>query len=236
LQFGVNAPMTVIRSGVEIDGHRAATRAARRRARTMLQLPEAPLVVCVGRLCEQKGQDVLLEAWRTVTREVPDATLALVGDGELATKLRYMRVPNVIFAGTRHDVPTWLTAADLLAAPSRWEGFSLAILEAMALGRTVVAADADGVREALGENVGEVVARNDPSALVRPIVERLLDANLAAREGRLAARRVKELFDIRRTHEEIAALYSRLLDVELTERRVPKPTGRPRTVDALGAR
>jgi glycosyltransferase involved in cell wall biosynthesis len=190
----------------------------------MLRLAEGPLVVCVGRLCKQKGQDVLLEAWRTVTREVPDASLALVGDGELAATLRYMRVPNVIFAGIRHDVPMWLTAADLVAAPSRWEGFSLSILEAMALGRTVVAAEADGVREALGENVGEVVAQDDPSALVRPIVERLLDANLAAREGRRAAKRAKEFFDIRRTHEEIAALYSRLLNVKLTERRVRERT------------
>jgi glycosyltransferase involved in cell wall biosynthesis len=220
VQAGLNAAMTVILSGVEIDGLRAATFADRRRARRTLRLAEGPLAVCVGRLCKQKGQDVLLEAWRTVAREVPDAKLALVGDGDLAPMLRYMQVPNVIFAGVRHDVPAWLTAADLLAAPSRWEGFSLAILEAMALGRTVVAADVDGVREALGENVGEVVAQDDPSALVTPIVERLLDARLAAREGRLAAKRAEDFFDIRRTHEEIAALYSRLLNAKLTERGV----------------
>jgi glycosyltransferase involved in cell wall biosynthesis len=220
VQAGVNAPMTVIMSGVEIDGLRAATIADRRRARNMLRLADGPLAVCVGRLCEQKGQDLLLEAWRTVVRHVPDAKLALVGDGDLASRLRYMQVPNVIFAGVRHDVPTWLTAADLLVAPSRWEGFSLSILESMALGRTVVAADADGVREALGENIGKVVAQNDPAVLVTPIVERLLDAKLAAREGRLAARRAKDLFDVRRTHDEIAALYSRLLNVKLTERHV----------------
>ena len=214
LQEGVVGPMKVILSGVEIDRLRSVRNVDRRQAREALGLPEGPLAVCVGRLCEQKGQDVLLAAWRAVLRAAPDARLALVGDGELKSQLRFMRLPNVIFAGTREDVPRWLRAADLVVAPSRWEGFSLAIIEAMALGRTVVATDVDGVREALGDNIGKVVASDDPRALVGPIVDRLLDTDLAAREGRRATRRVERYFDMRRTHDEIARLYDDLLEVK----------------------
>jgi glycosyltransferase involved in cell wall biosynthesis len=211
---GVVGPMRVIMSGIDVDRLRSERNVDRRQARESLGLPEVPLAVCVGRLCEQKGQDVLLEAWRAVLRQAPEACLALVGDGELRSRLRYMRVPNVIFAGTREDVPRWLRAADLVVAPSRWEGFSLAIIEAMALGRTVVATDVDGVREALGDTIGYVVPPDDPRGLVSPIVDRLLNADLAAREGRRATRRVERYFDIRRTHEEIARLYDDLLGVK----------------------
>ncbi|MBO4260319.1 glycosyltransferase [Streptomyces griseorubiginosus] len=109
----------------------------------------APLVVCVGRLCRQKGQDVLLDAWYAVQDRVPEARLVLVGDGPDHDELRSRAPGSVVFAGAVPDAAPWYQAADLVVLPSRWEGMALAPLEAMACGRPVVLTDVDGARESL---------------------------------------------------------------------------------------
>ncbi|AXK34612.1 glycosyltransferase family 1 protein [Streptomyces armeniacus] len=90
---GVRARWALIRNGVDTELFRPAAPAERRRARARLRaaygLPErGPLAVCVGRLCHQKGQDVLLRAWPAVAARVPGARLALVGDGPARGALR----------------------------------------------------------------------------------------------------------------------------------------------------
>ncbi|MEU1267102.1 glycosyltransferase [Streptomyces sp. NPDC005799] len=109
----------------------------------------APLVVCVGRLCRQKGQDVLLDAWYAVQDRVPEARLVLVGEGPDHDELRSRAPESVVFAGAVPDAAPWYQAADLVVLPSRWEGMALAPLEAMACGRPVVLTDVDGARESL---------------------------------------------------------------------------------------
>ncbi|MCS0604979.1 glycosyltransferase [Streptomyces sp. LP11] len=109
----------------------------------------SPHVVCVGRLCRQKGQDVLLRAWDTVRAAHPGARLTLVGDGPAHEVLRRSAHPSVHFAGAVTDVLPWYRAADLVVLPSRWEGMALVPLEAQACGRPVVLTDVDGARESL---------------------------------------------------------------------------------------
>ncbi len=77
---------------------------------------DAPLVVCVGRLTRQKGQDVLLRAWRRTA--VPGARLVLVGDGPDRKALEEAAPPGVLFTGACADVRPWLHAADVLVLPS----------------------------------------------------------------------------------------------------------------------
>ena len=150
---------------------------------------------------------MLLAAWPRIVDRVPSAHLALVGDGTDAARHRSPVGAGVLAAGPREDVPTWLAAADVVIAPSRTEGLSLAVLEAMAARRPVVATDVDGMWESLGANAGCVVAPEDPAALVEPIVARLQDPARAAAEGSAAGRRARELFDVQRTHDELARLY-----------------------------
>ncbi len=91
-----------------------AGRRARKDLRALADLPDdAPLVVCVGRLCRQKGQDLLLHAWPDVVRAVPDAHLVLVGDGPLGPRLRAAVPPQTHFAGHSADTAVWYAAADL---------------------------------------------------------------------------------------------------------------------------
>jgi glycosyltransferase involved in cell wall biosynthesis len=77
----------------------------------------------------------------------------------------------------------------------------------MAVGRPVVATDVDGMRESLGATTGCVVPSGAPESLVAPVVARLRDPERAAAEGSAAGRRARELFDVRRTHDELARQY-----------------------------
>src|SRR5262245_7570885 len=181
---GIPGRMEVVLSGVSTEVlHAAAAAMPRSAARAALGLPDGPLAVCIGRLCEQKGQDVLLEAWPRILGRVPSAHLALVGEGT-DTGHRIPFGMGVLPAGPRGDVPTWLAAADVVIAPSRYEGLSLAVLEAMAMDRPVVATDVDGMRESLGATAGCVVPPEEPAALVAPVVARLQDPARTAVEGR----------------------------------------------------
>ncbi|NSL43533.1 glycosyltransferase, partial [Streptomyces sp. 8P21H-1] len=137
---GIGGRWSVIPNGIDLDGFHPAPAGTVRAGLPLLDEagPAAPLVVCVGRLCRQKGQDVLLEAWHEVTRQVPDARLVLVGDGPDAGTLRARAPGSVLFAGAVADPAPWYRAADLVVLPSRWEGMALAPLEAMACGRPVV--------------------------------------------------------------------------------------------------
>jgi glycosyltransferase involved in cell wall biosynthesis len=132
---GVQARSVVVLNGVDVEAYAPRPQAE---ARIRRGLDDAPTVVCVGRLAEQKGQDLLLAAWADVLDAVPGAQLVLVGDGPERAALEALEAPNVRFAGA-HDPTDFYAAADVVALPSRWEGGPLVPLEAMAMGRPVVA-------------------------------------------------------------------------------------------------
>ncbi|MFF5141936.1 glycosyltransferase [Streptomyces sp. NPDC013157] len=186
----------------------------------------APLVVCVGRLCRQKGQDVLLRAWPEVLRRVPDARLALVGDGPDRDALRRLAAASVSaasatasgaapveFVGPVADVRPWYRAADLVVLPSRWEGMALSPLEALACGRPVLVTDVDGARESLppGQAAHCLVPPGRPGALAGAVAALLLDPQLRTSLGGRGRRHVLSTHDVRRTAEAVAELYRELL-------------------------
>jgi glycosyltransferase involved in cell wall biosynthesis len=208
---GIHGRLAVIPNAVDVDAFTHAGEDDRRAAKSGLGLPDAPLVVCVGRLSRQKGQDVLLRAWPTIRTRVPDARLVLVGDGPDDQRLRSLATAGVEFVGRRDDVPEWLAASDVVTLPSRWEGMSLSMLEAMALGRSVVATDVPGAREALSGGAGEVVPVDDERALADALVERLRDPSRVAAEGDAGRHAAVERYDLRRVGEQILALYREVL-------------------------
>jgi glycosyltransferase involved in cell wall biosynthesis len=200
---GVAGRYRVVPNGVDLTRFAPGDAAARDAARRRLGLDAGPLAVCVGRLSRQKGQDLLVAAWPAVRSAVPEARLALVGAGSLDSE----PPAGVVLAGEQPDVRPWLHAADVVVAPSRWEGLALGVLEAMASARSVVAADVDGMREALGDGeAGALVAAGDLSALRDAVVVRLLDGALADDEGRAGRGRVERSFDVRRSLEQVTAL------------------------------
>ncbi|WP_432133093.1 glycosyltransferase family 4 protein [Streptomyces sp. bgisy154] len=209
---GVTARYRVIPNGIDPGRFRPAPADSVRTA-LLPGLDPAPLVVCVGRLCRQKGQDVLLAAWDTVRARVPGARLVLVGDGPDGAALRAGAPESVLFAGAVDEAAPWYRAADLVVLPSRWEGMALAPLEAMACGRPVVVTDVDGARESLPPGSAEhcLVPAGRPGALAGAVAGLLLDAPLRASLGRRARRHVLATHDVRHTAERFADLYRELL-------------------------
>jgi glycosyltransferase involved in cell wall biosynthesis len=189
---GIAAPMLVVPNGVDLEALRPAEPGP---ARARLGLAEAPTVVCVGRLSEQKGQDQLLAAWPTVVQAVPDAQLVLVGDGPARAQLAASAPAGVLFTGASPDVTDVLAAADVVALPSRWEAAPLVPLEAMAVGRPVVAFGVDGVRAALGDT-GVVLPPGDVPGLATALSDLLRDPVRAAAAGRAARARAERTADV----------------------------------------
>ncbi|GEK21489.1 glycosyltransferase [Cellulomonas xylanilytica] len=146
-------------------------------ARRTLGLPaNAFVVACVGRLCRQKGQDVLVAAWQRARSSLPaGAVLVLVGDGPWRERLAADASDHVRLVGAVTDPRDWYAAADLVVMPSRWEGAALVPLEAMAMGRAVVGSAVGGF--------GELV-EDEEAALVPDDVDLLAEALVRfARDG-----------------------------------------------------
>jgi len=206
-EAGISAAWRVVPNGIDLAAFRAASAEERERARARLGLGPAPLAVCIGRLVRQKGQDVLVEAWPTVTARVPGAELVLVGSGpaedELGGRARII--------GGQEDVRDWLAAANVVVQPSRWEGLSYVVLEAMAAARAVVATDVAGMSEALGEDV-ELVPVDDSATLAAAVERRLLDPRGADAEGLALRERVAQNFDAARATQAMADVYAEVLE------------------------
>jgi glycosyltransferase involved in cell wall biosynthesis len=147
-------------------------------ARRALGVPsDAFAVGTVTRLMPSKGNEYLVEAAKLVLERSPRARFYIVGEGELQPELeaRARRLglgDRLIFCGFRADVAQALSAFDLAVFPSLWEGTPLTVLEALAMGKPIVATDADGLQDVLTDGTdARIVARRDASALAAAIVE-----------------------------------------------------------------
>ncbi len=166
-------------------------------------------VVFVGRLSHQKGVDVLLEAWRQVRASVPEATLAIVGDGPDAQEVRNVAGPGVVFVGAADDPWSYTEAAGIAVMPSRWEGLSLSMLEAMWSGRSLVVTDVDGSEVVVASGGGSVSPVADAGALAQALITRLRDPDLVAAEGARSAAYVREHHNFDTAATRLAAVISR---------------------------
>lgn len=202
---GVRVANTVIiPNGVDARRFAPASRAA---ARRLLGLGDEPLAVCLGRLSRQKGQDRLVAAWPMVRERVPSAQLALVGDGPGEESLRRRAGAGITLAGPTQTPATWYQAADVVVAPSRWEGMALVPLEAMSCARSVVTVDFGGMAELLtGAGACLPVDASD-EVLAVAVAVRLIDRGLADSEGRRGRSQVVDTADVatsnRRMHQAV---------------------------------
>jgi glycosyltransferase involved in cell wall biosynthesis len=221
---GLRARWALVPNGVDLARYDPAELPSKQRARSGLGLSQhAPLALCVGRLCRQKGQDLLLRAWGEVLAELPHARLALVGDGPdralLEEQAAQLAVPeSVVFAGRVEDPRPWYAASDLTVLPSRWEGMALAPLEAMACSRPVVLSDVAGAREILGDQQFPVPV-GDTRTLATSLVRLMSDLELAEELGRRSRARAAERHDLCATRMLMGEVY----DSVLRSRRVPAP-------------
>ncbi|CQI88989.1 glycosyltransferase [Yersinia rohdei] len=157
---------------------------------------ETPMLLSVGRLTEAKDYPNLLTAYSLLLKNntfqnIP--RLYIVGTGHLDAHLESMAKELNIdkyltFLGQRDDIRQLMCATDIFVLSSEWEGFPLVITEAMACKKMIVATDAGGIKEALGD-CGAVVPIKDPVSLSQEINKMI---NLSDKEKEILANRVRE--------------------------------------------
>jgi glycosyltransferase involved in cell wall biosynthesis len=177
------------------------------------------VVTFVGRLVEEKGVDWLLEVWSRVAARDPNARLLVVGDGPERARLEHRAQTigvesTVAFAGRRGDVPRLLAASDLFVLPSRKEGNSNALLEAMACGLPVVVANDSlgGNRELVNhQDDGFVVELGDTDTFAETVLQLLRDPLLRREIGLRGRKKIEEKCSIESVAGRYCALYRDLL-------------------------
>ncbi|MDQ4133765.1 MAG: glycosyltransferase family 4 protein [Actinomycetota bacterium] len=176
----------------------------------------APTVVCVAKMRPEKGHDTLLDAFDLVRRDVPDARLVLVGDGDLRPALE-AKVDtlglrgSVVFAGPVPDIWEHLAPASVFALASRSEAFGIALVEAMAAGLPVVAPAVGAIPEVVTSGVtGELYRPGDHRALADSITKILRSRELQREMGTKAVEAARDLH-ITRTVDRYFELYDALL-------------------------
>jgi phosphatidyl-myo-inositol dimannoside synthase len=210
-------PVSVLHPGADVERFRPDLPTAGIRERH--GLGGGPLIVCVSRLVPRKGQDVLIEAMRTIQRRVPEAGLLIVGSGPYESRLRILAehapTRSVTFAGevSEEDLPRYYAVGDVFAMPCRTrlgglevEGWGNVFIEAAACGRPVVVGDSGGSREALvhGET-GLLVDGADVGGVAEAVAALLEDPAYARRLGKAGRARVEREHTWRRVAERLAA-------------------------------
>jgi glycosyltransferase involved in cell wall biosynthesis len=208
---GIRCRYSVVRNGVDLDWLTPPEASSRDTARHRIGVPvTGPLAVCVARLCRQKGQDVLLDAWAEVEERISQARLVLVGDGPDRSVLEARASSTVGFAGAVVDPRDWYLAADLVVLASRWEaGMALAPLEAMACSRPVVVTGVPGAREFLPPRhvPFAVVPVEDPGALADAVTRLLADPATGRALGAQARAHICRHHDVRNVVERMYTVY-----------------------------
>jgi glycosyltransferase involved in cell wall biosynthesis len=183
-----------------------------------LGLPtDVDLIAVVGRLTEQKGHCYLVEAMPFILDAFPKTHLLFVGDGELRGKLEAQvtaagLAEHIHFLGVRSDVPDLLAAADLFVQPSLWEGLSVALLEAMAAAKPIVATAVSGTTQAMVPGkTGLVVPSGDHRALAGAIVQLLSHPTQGQAMGQAAKQHVLKHYGAQKQAQDHLSLYHRLL-------------------------
>jgi phosphatidylinositol alpha-1,6-mannosyltransferase len=196
-------PVSILRSGADLRLFRPDLPTADLRER--LGVGDRPLVVCVSRLVARKGQDVLIKGMARIRRQVPEATLLIVGGGPYEGRLRALasHAPpgSVVFAGqvSEEDLPRYYAMGDVFAMPCRSrlggmevEGWGNVFIEASACARPIIVGDSGGARETVVDGeTGLLVDGGDVPQVADAVAGLLADPDRAQRMGAAGRERVE---------------------------------------------
>lgn len=206
--------ITVIQNGINIPDINPT---ARDRIRLDLGIkPGETVIGAVGRLSPQKDYPTLLRAFKEVESSCPEAILLIAGDGYLRDNLEKLTDElgireRVKFLGYRSNVLEVVSSFDIYALSSLWEGLPLAVLEAMAMGKPVVATSVPGTQEAVNEGeTGFLVPLKDNQALSQGIIKLVCNQKKIKLMGDAGRRRWNDCFSLTRVIDEHEELYHKL--------------------------
>lgn len=152
---------------------------------------DSRLCVCVARLEKRKGVDALMKAWPLVIEKIPDAKLAIVGQG-VQSKNIDAAIKNIGSSVVRHsslsqkEIQSLVQRASIALCPAYLEGFGLAAAEAMAAQCCMIASDTDGLRNLIDERTGILVKAGDGAALADAMIHALSHENIRITLGKNA--------------------------------------------------
>jgi glycosyltransferase involved in cell wall biosynthesis len=187
--------------------------------RAEFQLEQDEICIgCVGRLVRGKGHDNLLKAAAQLNNTGTRIKFLIIGDGinrsTLQARAEQLGIADkVVFAGYRSDMPAVMCALDVFTLPSNCaEGLPMALIEAMAAGRAVVATRVGGVSEIVEhEKSGLLVPPRDSNALAESLQRLIVDSSLRERLGVAAKKRAQQRFALPRKIADTERIYERLL-------------------------
>ncbi len=210
------AKIRLVPNGVDLK--RFAPRPPSATVRSSLGVPpSAPIVVSIGRHVPEKGYRHLVDGAALLARTKPGVHWILVGDGELRGELeaqarRLGLAPHVRFAGWRDDVAEVLALADVFVLPSESEGFGRVLVEAMAMGRPVVATNVGGIPDiVLDGETGLLVEPADPAALASAVGALLDEPARAARLGAAGRARAESTFSLGAHVDAVERVYDEII-------------------------
>ena len=214
---GVVSRVTCIRNGIDLDGKSILTDRWRTRKELGVD-PETCLIGTIGRLTPVKGIPYLLEAARMLLRHGANVKVLVVGEGSIRSALmaqtRDLGISeNVVFSGHREDTNALLQALDIFALPSLSEGIPMALLEAMAASRAVVASRVGGVPEIVEDgSEGFLVEPMDVNGLTEKCLRLIQSPEMAQKMGQMARARVERDFSSENMAHQVALLYKELIE------------------------
>ena len=186
---------------------------------------KCPIIGTVARLSDRKGLPFLLEAVKILKDQGRHLICFIVGGGGsrsqhkieiLKVKAQKMGISQyLVFTGWRVDVPQILSLFDIFILPSLNEALGRSLLEAMALGKPIVATRVGGIPEAVDDGkTGILVPPQDASALAKALSFMLDNPEKTQAMGQTGRKRAEELFDEERMHAKIFSLYEELFQQE----------------------
>lgn len=175
------------------------------------------VVICIAKLRYEKGIDVLLHAWRLVHEQAPHARLIIVGDGSIREQLERLTqvlgiAESVEFTGLQSDIPVQLRRGSIAVLPSRWEGLSNALLEAMACALSCVATRVSGSEDVIQHGInGWLVEPEDYRGMAQALLRLLHDPALAQQYGCAARRTIEQHYSFTQITDRYLELYQSLV-------------------------
>ncbi|RSX50202.1 EpsS [Bifidobacterium callimiconis] len=161
---------------------------------------EGHIVLSVGRLTDQKGYDRLIAVWSRISDQVGDWKLVIVGSGELESSLKRQvmdaNIDNILFVPATKDVEHWYDRASIYAMTSRFEGFPMVLLEAMAKGLPIIAYDClTGPREMVHDGeTGYLVPDGDANQFAQKLLKMLSNRSLQDQYSQAALHAVNRFY------------------------------------------
>jgi len=171
----------------------------------------------IGRIVSVKGLEYLIDALLFLKEEFKNIKLLITGEGSLLDRLYEKAKENsvnnsVIFTGRRRDIPDILSCIDIFVMPSIAEGLPNSLLEAMAMGKPIVATEVGGIPELIRNGVnGILVLPRDPGALATAIKGLIVNSQSAAKMGQAAKDLVHDNLSIKAIAQKWQSLYLSIL-------------------------